>query len=224
MAPGCNDTSAATWVNVYALPTPTVSYDPGANLLSTSSAYGTYQWYLNTVSIPGANSYTLVPPNIGSYRVVVTDVHGCHNFSGPYILNSLDVNQVTGTDVNIYPNPASSTIHVTSSVDLRAVIMSMEGKKILDQAAAKDIDVSSLSQGLYIPPSAKSITAAIIGKGPTMSKNSAAPRTALLPVAGFVFWQSVILPPRMVPQLLQPNSMQAANERTTIFFMEIVFD
>ncbi len=150
MAPGCNDTSAATWVNVYALPTPTVSYDPGANLLSTSSAYGTYQWYLNTVSIPGANSYTLVPPNIGSYRVVVTDVHGCHNFSGPYILNSLDVNQVAGADVNIYPNPASSTIHVASSVDLRAVIMSMEGKKILDQAAAKDIDVSSLSQGLYI--------------------------------------------------------------------------
>ncbi len=154
MAPGCNDTSLATTVNIYALPTPTISYDAATGILSTSSAYGSYQWFLNTVAIPGATNYTLAAPNIGSYRVVVTDVHGCHNFSSPYILNvlntTLGVNQITNPGVSIYPNPASTMIHIASAVSVRGVITSVDGKKILEQSNATDMDISSLSQGLYI--------------------------------------------------------------------------
>ena len=150
ITPGCNDTSAATVVDVYALPTPTISYNMSTGRLSTSSAYGSYQWYLNTVAIPGATSYSLLPPDIGSYRVVVTDVHGCHNFSGPYVLNTLDVNQLTAPGVSVYPNPVTNALHIESTVSLRAVIMSVDGKKMMDQPAATDVDVSSLSQGLYI--------------------------------------------------------------------------
>ena len=73
------------------------------------------------------------------------------------------------------------------------------------------------SHGLYIPPSAKSMIAAIIGNGPTISKKRAAGRTALFPVAGLVFWQSVILPPRIVPQLL--INKQVARDKTITFFM-----
>ena len=77
------------------------------------------------------------------------------------------------------------------------------------------------SHGLYIPPSAKSMITAIIGNGPTISKKRAAGRTALFPVAGLVFWQSVILPPKIVPQLL--SKMQVAKDNTSTFFMVFCF-
>jgi hypothetical protein len=151
---GCNDTSQSTTVNIYALPTPTISYDAATGTLSTSSAYGSYQWFLNTVAIPGATNYTLLAPNIGSYRVVVTDVHGCHNFSSPYVLNvlntSLGLSHPAEVNVNIYPNPASASVHIESSVNVRAVITSIDGKKMLEQQNATDIDINGLSQGLYI--------------------------------------------------------------------------
>ncbi len=154
MAPGCNDTSLATTLNIYALPNPLITYDESTGILSTSSAYGSYQWFLNSVAIAGANNYTLAAPNIGSYRVVVTDVHGCHNFSTAYIVNvlsgTLGVNQITDPGVSIYPNPASNMIHIESAVNVRSVVTSIDGKKMLDQSNATDVDISSLSTGLYI--------------------------------------------------------------------------
>ena len=154
MATGCNDTSQSTTVSIYALPNPTITYDALTGILSTSSAYGSYQWFLNTVAIPGATNYMLTAPNIGSYRVVVTDVHGCHNFSTPYVINvlssTLGVNQITNPGVSIYPNPASTTVHIESAVNVRGVITSVDGKKMLDQNNVTDMDISSLSQGLYI--------------------------------------------------------------------------
>ena len=147
--PGCADTSTATLVTVYPPPNPIISYNASTGLLSTSSSYATYQWYLNSVAITGANSYILNPPDIGSYRVIVTDPHGCSNYSSPYVLNVLGVNQVSVPEVAIYPNPAANTVHISSSVNVRAVITSIEGKKMLDTAAT-DIDLSSLSEGLYV--------------------------------------------------------------------------
>ena len=150
MAPGCNDTSLATTLDIYALPNPVITYNASTGVLSTSSAYGSYQWFLNSVAISGANSFSLVAPNIGSYRVVVTDVHGCHNFSSAYILNTLGVNQITDPGVTIYPNPATTEIHIESPVNVRCVITSVDGKKMLDQNSAADVDISSLPQGLYV--------------------------------------------------------------------------
>jgi len=148
--PGCDDTSTSTVVTVYPPPNPVISWNAGTGLLSVSSSYATYQWFLNSVAIPGATSYILNPPDIGTYRVTVADPHGCSNFSAAYILNALSVNEIAVPEVEIYPNPAASTLHITSTVKVRAVISSIEGKKITDQPAATDIDVSSRAQGLYL--------------------------------------------------------------------------
>jgi hypothetical protein len=71
-------------------------------------------------------------------------------------------------------------------------------------------------------PSIKSIVKHITGKV-NMSKISAAGLICRWtpPWAGPLFWQSVILPPQMVPQELQNNepAKTNANERYFIFFM-----
>ncbi len=147
---GCSDTSTSTQVTLNPPPNPVVSFNSHTGLLYTSSSYATYQWFVNSVAIPGATSYTYSPTEIGSYRVVVTDPHGCSNFSAPLILNALAVNKLAVPEVSIFPNPATNELHITTTVTVRAVISSIEGKQIMDKAEAKDIDVSGLAQGLYL--------------------------------------------------------------------------
>ena len=52
--------------------------------------------------------------------------------------------------MKIYPNPATKSLQIQSSVTVRAVITDIEGKKLMDVANAKDIDISGLSNGLYL--------------------------------------------------------------------------
>ena len=147
-ATGCSVLTTATTVSVLPLPTPTITYTGGQ--LKTSSLYTNFQWYLNLVSIAGANSYSLTPPNNGSYRVKVTDINGCSNYSSQYLLYILAVDQPTKADVKIYPNPTSKMLHIESGVNLRSVITDLAGKTILDNTNAKDIDVSELANGIYM--------------------------------------------------------------------------
>ena len=144
----CNDTSQTTDLTISLLPNPPISYHSG--VLSTSNLYTSYQWFLNLVSIPGATSYTLNAPADGSYRVRVTDVNGCSNYSSPYDLYTLGVSQLSSADINIYPNPADKTMHINAPVSVRTIISSIEGKKLMDIADATDIDISELPGGLYI--------------------------------------------------------------------------
>ena len=73
------------------------------------------------------------------------------------------------------------------------------------------------SHGLYIPPSAKSTIRLSGAKPKKISPIRAATLTCRPPDTGLLFWQSVILPPRIVPQLL--INKQVARERTITFFM-----
>ncbi len=144
----CFDTTLSTSVTIFPKPTPTAIYS--ADLLSTSSSYTSYQWFLNLVAIPGATSSTLVPPANGSYRVSVTDVNGCSNSSNQVNVYNLGVKEISNSAIKIYPNPAGKTVHIESAIPVRAVIMSIEGKKLLEQANATDIDVNTLPVGLYM--------------------------------------------------------------------------
>ena len=144
----CNDTSQTTDLTISLLPNPPISYYSG--VLSTSSGYANYQWFLNLVSIPGATSSTLNAAKDGSYRVRVTDVNGCTNYSSPYDLYTLGVSQLSNADINIYPNPADKMIHINAPVAVRAIISSVEGKKLMDVTDATDIDIDELPGGLYI--------------------------------------------------------------------------
>ena len=146
--PTCVDTTQTTTVNILSLPTPTVSFN-GA-ILSTSNVYSAYQWFLNLVAIPGATSSSYFPTSIGSYRVRVTDVNGCSNYSAPDGVNFLGVAQVNAAAIKIYPNPTTQMVHITSAEPVSAVISSIEGKQLINRSAVTDIDVNELPSGLYL--------------------------------------------------------------------------
>ncbi len=134
------------------LPTPVITYNYASHSVSTYSYYTGYQWYTSTTGlIPGATGPTLVLPHAGdSVYVDVTDTNGCSSRASWYVYNYSGVNNITATTARIYPNPATSTLFIDASVNVRAVISGIDGKKVMEQANAKEVNISTLAAGMYL--------------------------------------------------------------------------
>jgi hypothetical protein len=145
-ASGCNAYSDTVHVTISPYPTPSVSVS--GNVFSTGS-YTTYQWFLNTVAIAGATNASVVATANGSYRVRVSNISGCTGFSGSYPFYTAGAGQLAVPGVVISPNPSTGMIHIEAPMAVKAVIMGMEGKVVMEQLNAKDVDISRLPAGLY---------------------------------------------------------------------------
>jgi hypothetical protein len=123
----------------------------GGGVLS-AGRFASYQWYLDGVAISGAtdSSYTATTP--GSYTVITTTGSGCVDQSSPYVvLPGTGVGVVTDKNsIQIYPNPASSTLSISAQEVVNVVIMSADGKVVINATAATSIDVSNLADGMYM--------------------------------------------------------------------------
>lgn len=146
-ATGCTSTSEEVMVIVNDYPLPTVTYS-GTTL--GTAAYTQYQWFLNTIAIPGATNQTYHPTVPGSYRVRVKDAAGCTAYSPPYALNTTSVANISATDIHLYPNPVNNLLHIESPVAVNAVISTISGKTLYSVNNATSMNLSDLASGLYI--------------------------------------------------------------------------
>jgi len=153
----CTVMTVAIPVTEFPLPNPIVSFD--GTYLSTGTYYVTYQWYKNLVPITGATTSSTPCMGAGDYKVAVTDTNGCQSYSDVYVDTVCSVTGGGGTtavpnvnkgEIRIYPNPAQTVVHIESAVPVRAVINSIDGRTLLNVAAAKDVNISSLADGIYM--------------------------------------------------------------------------
>ena len=151
----CSQT--VTGATITAAPTPIITFI-APNELETGS-FATYQWFKNGVAISGGNSRIITESGAGHYLVVVSDATGCTDTSAIYtVTGGTGTGNVgvstTNTDENIiiYPNPASSELHVEvpqgTAVTVR--ILSMDGRVVIGDTENKDINVSHLANGVYL--------------------------------------------------------------------------
>ena len=146
----CFSTTAAVNVVVRPAPSPIIYHD-GHLHLSTATTFATYQWYLNTVTIPGATTYMITAHEIGSYTVLVTDTGSCIALSPALNIYELGVNNVNmAQQVSIYPNPATQELHISAPGNVKVVITSIEGKVMVSDENVTNLDISGLSAGVYI--------------------------------------------------------------------------
>ncbi len=145
----CATTTALVHVTVWPSPHPVINFD--GTRLHVAGGYVSYQWYMNTVTIPGATTHVYAPWQNASYRVLVTDTNGCSKISDPYEIFNLSVdNANVTTDIKIYPNPVGNTLHIAGMpLNSNAAVMSMEGK-LLFTSKAEDMDMHGLSAGMYM--------------------------------------------------------------------------
>ena len=145
----CATTTAPVLVTVFLATTPLVTFD-GVNV-STGNFYATYQWFINSVTIPGATNYSTPAYTNASYRVMVTDTNGCVLSSAEknvYNVGVQDVNAVNS--ISIYPNPATTSIHIESPVEVIVAITTIEGKEVLQGTSRNEMDLTTLPSGLYM--------------------------------------------------------------------------
>ena len=147
----CTATTLSVPVTEFPLPDPVVTFD--GTYFHTGTFYITYQWYMDLTAIPGATSSFTTAIGSGNYKVAVTDTNGCQSYSDGYVYTggaTPFVPNVSKSDIKIYPNPAQTMVHIESAMQVRAVINGIDGRSILDIAAAKDIDISNLADGIYM--------------------------------------------------------------------------
>ena len=152
----CTMTTLSVPVTEHPLPDPIVSYSGG--YFHTAPYYVTYQWYKELIPIGGATLDSTISLGAGNYKVQVTDTFGCQSYSDVYVFNgetggsggTTGVQNTYKGDIKIYPNPAQTMVHIDAAIQVRAVITSVDGRTVLNIDAARDINISSLADGIYM--------------------------------------------------------------------------
>jgi len=145
----CSETVAGP--SLITPPVPVVSFT-APNILYAGT-FSSYQWYRNGVLITGATSSILDETGGGAYTVVVTDAGGCSDTSLAYTVGGPSTgvnNQNAAQQIKVYPNPATAVVHIDAPVKVNISVLSIDGKVLIDQKAATDIDVSQLADGMYL--------------------------------------------------------------------------
>ncbi len=51
---------------------------------------------------------------------------------------------------SVFPNPSTGVIFIEAPVAVRAVVSGVDGKVLIDQPLAKEIDITKLASGVYM--------------------------------------------------------------------------
>lgn len=141
-----------TSVNV--LPSkPEITSNEGILKASISDAY---QWQLNKLDIISATNQLFKYPLSGNYRVKVTNMAGCVNYSDELMVYPLSVkNGTKGAKITIYPNPSTGNFTIKSEdkkID-HVMIYDLYGKRVYSNTTkemTKQIQVEYLPKGNYM--------------------------------------------------------------------------
>lgn len=135
---------------VIAQPVAVITYNATGNYLYTGSFAG-YQWFMNGTAIAGATSGIYALPMPGDYTVVVTDVNGCTDTSDVYTVLPTGINANTiVTNITVYPNPASSVLHINAPVKVSVTVLAADGRVVIANNETDNINVANLANGVYM--------------------------------------------------------------------------
>ncbi|PSK95144.1 T9SS type A sorting domain-containing protein [Taibaiella chishuiensis] len=90
----------------------------------------------------GYNGATTNGLQINSFSVIGT--------GNAIISGNTGVNAFAAAQVELYPNPAKNTLNVKAAEQVNVVILSIDGKKLIERNNVKSVDVSSLVSGMYL--------------------------------------------------------------------------
>ncbi len=150
----CTAGSTPITVTIYPIPVPVIALGTDNLTLTVSPFFHKYQWYFNgnPVPAPAGTHASLEADSAGYYTVAVTDDNGCTATSGQVYAPGkvTGISNVNAASVSIYPNPASAVVRVNAPVAVNAIITALDGRTVLQQTAAKDINIAQLADGIYM--------------------------------------------------------------------------
>lgn len=154
----CETSSDTIYVNFLPeSPVPAINFKADGNLYAIvdTTVVQHYHWYFNEEQIDSADSYVYTPDRFGVYGTGYTDTNTCDYYSELITVYALGENGVVSThQFNIYPNPMSSVVNITSEEFIRSIEIFNElgqtiSTRININSNQESIDVSQLPPGLY---------------------------------------------------------------------------
>lgn len=146
---GCEATSLPVDVVVNAPPTTPV-IGASADTLYTSGGIS-YQWYLDSVAIPGATDSSLIALVSGDYSVMITDSNGCSSVSAEYTYISTGLSAGSGPAFAAYPNPTDGMLTIIAPAASYAV-HDASGRVLMHgrmSAGVNTVDLTGQPPGMY---------------------------------------------------------------------------
>jgi PKD repeat protein len=143
-----------TTVNVTVVPAPAPPTITWADMVLSTGAAASYQWYLDGEAISGATAQTWTPTVNGMYTVEVTDANGCSATSAPYLFSSTGVDVAIVDDIRVHPQPARELLHVSGVAPGTPYRMiDMQGRTVAEgvlQQVPHAIHTAHLAPGMHV--------------------------------------------------------------------------
>lgn len=152
---GCQS-SDQVLVTVNATPVALVSIVDDVTI-AASPAGMNYQW-INCASgtdIPTATAAQFTATANGSYAVIVTSLQGCEDVSDCIDINSVGLDQINISDMNVFPNPTNGEVNVTMPENMMVdvQIFDAQGKLVAEQMNVTNngkLNISNVTPGVYM--------------------------------------------------------------------------
>jgi hypothetical protein len=154
-AGGSDTVTLNNYITVYPYPPPQAIFQSGDTLFANQGA-ASYQWYFNSILIPGATDYFYVATQDGDYNLIAADQNGCEVetviFGVATSINTIDGIRQT---IVIYPNPVKDELIVNLTAKHQGpvipAIYTMQGERIYSGSSCQlcAVDVSSFPPGIY---------------------------------------------------------------------------
>ena len=146
---GCSASISSSYSvgNVY--PAPTITQEIGK--LKSNLEYGN-KWYINGQPMKDSTNQFLTPIANGTYTAKYINGECTSSMSLPYdfVLGSED-GFIANNSLQIFPNPTNNILHIQVPFAMeKIVVYQSNGKLALETKASETIDVTSLSEGLYL--------------------------------------------------------------------------
>ncbi|MBX7226280.1 MAG: choice-of-anchor J domain-containing protein, partial [Chitinophagales bacterium] len=157
-ATGNPATSNTVTATIFAIPAPVVNVN--GNILTSSVAGDSYQWFLNGTLIPSATSQSYTATESGNYSVAVT-TNGCTGTSAAVNVTVSGIIQQTQFQrIDIFPNPNNGFMKVVIETpkggDVSLMVYDVLGKLVAERNITVvqgrnqlNLDLSELSQNIY---------------------------------------------------------------------------
>ncbi len=161
----CGSVSAAHGVTV--ITTPSAGTITGAATVCAGSVAGLSvsggatggAWSSSNASVAtvsGGGVVTGIAPGGVSISYTVSNSCGSRSTGHPMTVLSVgqchtEVGSVSGADeIRVYPNPASTVVYITAPVRVEVVVMSADGREVMRQQDARELNVGALADGVYL--------------------------------------------------------------------------
>ncbi|GGX31261.1 PKD domain-containing protein [Aquimarina muelleri] len=133
---------------------PLIKINQNKKLAVTSEFYN-YQWYYNGKVIDGADQSEHLPTKVGEYSIEISNKTGCKSLSKKINIDQTLLNSIRQNKTfTYYPNPINNNnflyIDGFTPEDYDVTIVNLQGKIVIQSAPISKIDISELSNGLYI--------------------------------------------------------------------------